>query len=108
MSLELTQRGDVVVFRVRATPRARSSSVSGVSEGVLCVRIAAPPVEGKANAALREFLAEVLGVRTSAVQISAGDRSRHKVVEVRGVTTDNALRALAAYGGGLVHLPEDS
>lgn len=93
-ALELVENAGGVSFRVRATPRARSCSVAGVVEGVLCVRVAAPPVEGKANEVLREYLARLLGVRTSAVRISSGDRSRHKVVEVQGVTRGAALSAL--------------
>lgn len=84
-----------ISFCVRVTPRARASTVGGVSEGVLWVKVSAPPVEGKANRALRGFLADIFGVGTSAVQISKGDRARHKVVEVRGVTREHARRALS-------------
>jgi uncharacterized protein (TIGR00251 family) len=75
-----------VTFRVRVVPRARQSAVTGVDEGVLHVRLAAPPVEGKANEALRELLAEVLGLRKSAVEIAVGEKSRHKTVRVAGLS----------------------
>lgn len=101
VSLEVTTRGDSVSFRVRATPRARASAVAGISDGVLTVRVAAPPVEGRANEVLRGFLADLLGVRAAAVQISSGDRSRHKVVEVRGIRSEDVRRALRGAGSDL-------
>ncbi len=86
MTLEVVERGSAATFRVRVVPRARRSTVQGVEDGVLVVRLAAPPVEGKANEALRELLAERLGVRRAAVRIAVGDRSRHKIVEIEGVS----------------------
>ena len=96
MTLEVTEHDGAVSFRVRATPRARESAVVGVVDGALSVRVAAPPVEGKANDALCACLAAALGVRTSAVRICAGDRARHKRVEVRGVSRASVLRLLDA------------
>lgn len=70
-------------LHVRATPNVRSSEITGWEEDplhgrVLRVRIAAPPVEGKANAALRAFLAERLGLPKSKVVLDKGDASRIK------------------------------
>jgi uncharacterized protein len=76
-------------FAVRVTPRASKTAVTGtIGEGAdAAVKIAlhAPPVEGKANAALVEFLAELLDVRRSAIEIAAGEHARNKVILVRGV-----------------------
>ncbi|HSY03592.1 MAG TPA: DUF167 domain-containing protein [Acidobacteriaceae bacterium] len=76
-------------FAVRVTPRASKTAVTGtIGEGAeTAVKIAlhTPPVEGKANAALVEFLAELLGVRRSAIEITAGEHARNKVILVRGV-----------------------
>jgi hypothetical protein len=76
-------------FTVRVTPRASKTAVVGVigegAEAAVKIALHAPPVEGKANAALVEFLAEVLGVRRSAIEIAAGEHARNKVILVRGM-----------------------
>jgi uncharacterized protein (TIGR00251 family) len=59
-----------------------------VREGALVVRLAAPALEGRANAALQAFLAEALGVRRNQVSIRTGEKSRNKVVRVEGVQSD--------------------
>lgn len=76
-----------VLLRVHALPNARKSEVMGWEEDeragrILRVKIAAPPLEGKANEALRAFLAGELGVAKSKVQLEKGDSSRFKVFEV--------------------------
>ena len=74
-----------IAIAVRVTPGARRSEVISADADRLRIRLAAPPVEGKANEALRRFLAEACGVRTSAVTLLRGDRSRDKVVAVAGM-----------------------
>lgn len=74
-----------IAIAVRVTPGARRSEVIAVDEARLRVRLAAPPVEGKANEALRRFLADACGVRASAVTLRRGERSRDKVVAVAGI-----------------------
>lgn len=69
---------------VQVTPNARRSEVSGVVEGVLRIRLQAPPIDGKANEALIRFLAETLGLPRSAVSVAAGHTSRRKIVEISG------------------------
>lgn len=70
---------------MRVVPTARSSEVVGVgADEHLRVRIAAPAVDGKANDELRRFMAEVFGVRRSAITIVRGDRSRTKLIHVTG------------------------
>jgi uncharacterized protein (TIGR00251 family) len=66
-------------------PRATRSEIVGLHDGVIKVRLAAPPVDGAANDALIEFLAERLHVRKSDVRVIAGHTSRRKVVEIDGV-----------------------
>ena len=83
-----------VTLAVRVTPRARKNEIVGAQGEALKVKLAAPPVEGAANAALCEFLADRLGVRKSAVTIITGRTSRHKVARVEGVTTDEARARL--------------
>ncbi len=70
---------------VRVQPNARKNEVAGVRDGALRVKLAAPPVDGKANDALRAYLAEVFSIRRSAVRIMLGSRARHKVVQFVGI-----------------------
>jgi len=84
----------VVSFAVRVQPRASRDEIAGEWGEGLKIRLNAPPVDDRANEALRRFLAASLKVPLSAVRIAAGERSRTKRVEVRGVTAE-AVRALA-------------
>ena len=83
---------------VSASPRASRTEVAGVAEGRLRVRVAAPPVEGAANAELVRFLARSLGVPQSAVTVTAGATGRRKTVLVRGVAPAAAQRLLEGHG----------
>jgi uncharacterized protein len=75
-------------------PRASKTMVAGMHDGCVKVRLAAPPVDGAANAALIEFVAERLGVAKSHVRIVSGQTSRRKVVEADNVTTEQLAAAL--------------
>jgi hypothetical protein len=74
---------------VRVQPGASRSEVAGLHGTALKVRVKAPPVEGKANEALLEYLAKVLRVRRSQCAVARGEKSRSKVVAIRGL--DGAL-----------------
>jgi uncharacterized protein (TIGR00251 family) len=78
-----------VTLAVRVTPRASRTEIIGVhamSDGrvALAIRIASPPAEGKANAALIDFLGDMLGVGRSAITLRAGTSARLKLVRVSG------------------------
>jgi len=89
-----TQHGDLTIT-VRVQPNARRHEVVGVVDGSLKLKVAAPPVAGKANEALRIYVCELFGVRRSAVRVKAGASSRNKVVAITGVTLPPAaLREL--------------
>jgi uncharacterized protein len=79
---------------VWASPGARRSEITGVADGRLRVRLAAPAHEGKANAELVRFLAASLQVPRSAVSLVAGAGARRKLVRVHGVTEEEARRNL--------------
>ena len=83
-------------FEVQARPRAKQSRVSAVREGALVVQLAAPPVDGAANAELVETLAAALGVARRQVSLVRGDSSRTKIVEVRGLSVEQVTARLAA------------
>lgn len=76
-------------FRVQVVPRASRSEIVGEHDGTLRIRIAAPPVEGAANAELIKVLAKKFGVAKSNVEIVSGHSSRVKHVVVSG--TDFSL-----------------
>jgi uncharacterized protein len=80
--------------RVRVQPRARSTEIVGEREGVLLVRVSAPPVEGKANEALRKLIARSLGIARGRVEIVAGAGAREKSVRVEGFSRVKLWRAL--------------
>ncbi len=85
---------------VRLTPRARLDGVDGIAtapEGgaYLRLRLAAPPVEGAANAALIAFLAKALGLRKSDITLLAGERSRLKRMLLAGDGPELARRLAA-------------
>jgi hypothetical protein len=83
-------------IHVRLTPRAGRDELRGWAGDVLRVRVAAPPVEGEANAALERLLARALGVAKSRVHVVAGVRGREKTVAIAGLTAPEARARLGA------------
>jgi uncharacterized protein (TIGR00251 family) len=79
---------------VRVQPRARRDEIAGVRDGRLLVRVTAPPLEGRANDALRRLLARYLGVAPSRLSIASGAGSRDKVVRVAGLSSADLARRL--------------
>lgn len=76
---------DGVELAVLVQPRASRTRVVGEHDGLLKIQLAAPPVDGEANAALVEFLGKLLGLPRRQVELLAGDASRRKRVTLRGV-----------------------
>jgi uncharacterized protein (TIGR00251 family) len=83
-----------VVLAVRAIPRSRADGLDGWRGGRLVVRVTAPPLEGRANEALRRVIAAAAGVAMSQVEVLRGPHSREKTVRVRGRAADELWRAL--------------
>lgn len=96
--LTVTRRGDWALFAVRVVPRAGRDELAGIQDGVLRVRLTAPPVAGAANRALVEFLADRLGVPRRSVEIVAGYTGRRKVVRVSGLSPEQVIDRLQAPG----------
>ncbi len=94
--LTVTREG-AVRFEVHARPRARESRVAGVREGALVVQLAAPPVDGAANAELLETIAGALSVPRRTVALVRGDTSRAKLVEVVGLAVDEVRARLGRH-----------
>lgn len=81
-------------FAVKVHPRARRNAVMGSLGDALKLALSAPPVEGKANDACIQYLAEVLGVARAAIMIITGETSRQKLVRVAGLSADEVRRRL--------------
>lgn len=77
-------------FLVRVVPRASRTAIAGVlgegDQAALKIALQAPPVEGRANAALIDFLADLLRVRRADIAIAGGEHARTKTILVRGRT----------------------
>jgi len=81
-------------IEVYVQPRAGKTELAGVHDGRPKIRLAAPPVDGEANAALVEFVARRLNIAKSRVRVVGGLTSRRKVLEVEGVGGDAVHEAL--------------
>jgi uncharacterized protein (TIGR00251 family) len=82
------------IFAVKVHPRARRNAITGEIADALKLSLSAPPVEGRANEACIEFLANLLKVPRSSVTIASGQNSARKVIRVRGVSADEVQKGL--------------
>jgi len=96
--LDVEQRGSALRIRVRVKPRASKSRILPVRDGILEIALAAPPVDGEANAELIRTLAHTLGCGKSAIEIVTGAASRSKLVAIVGLTLDELLAKLEQSG----------
>lgn len=85
MDREAARVADSCRFSVKVVPRASRDETAGWTGDELRLRIRAPALEGRANEAVREFLAGKLGLPRGAVSIVLGDKSRRKVVAIQGL-----------------------
>lgn len=95
MSGGIGANGDGTRIMVRVQPRASRSAIEGWQGDTVRVRLAAPPVDGAANDALIELLAERLEVAKSRITIMRGHASRTKAVQVTGLSPETVLRRLS-------------
>ncbi|KFB69622.1 DUF167 domain-containing protein [Candidatus Accumulibacter vicinus] len=82
-----------IMLAVHVQPGAKRSEVAGLHGDALKIRLAAPAIDGRANAALLAFVAQRLGLAKSAVELKSGQTSRRKVLSVLGARAD-AVRCL--------------
>ncbi len=92
--ISVRQTPEGVSFALRVQPRASRNAVVGEVGDALKISLTAPPVEGKANAACIEFLAELLGVTRASVTIAAGESGRNKVIRVAGMAAQDVRRRI--------------
>jgi uncharacterized protein (TIGR00251 family) len=83
-------------LEIRLQPRGGRDQVMGERDGAVLIRISAPPVDGKANAALIAFVAKTVGVPKGSVVIIRGETSRNKIIRVAGRAADDVRAALLA------------
>lgn len=84
MSEWYRRSGDVLTLTLHVQPGAKRTEVAGLHGEALKIRLAAPPIEGRANEALLKFIAESFDVSLRQVELRQGGQSRHKVVAVTG------------------------
>jgi uncharacterized protein (TIGR00251 family) len=80
---------------LKVTPNAGRSEITGETGGILQVKVAAPPVKGKANRELIALLSRLLGVKKPAITIVKGQTSRNKVVIIEGLKRDEIIDRLS-------------
>ena len=73
-------------FAVKLHPRAKKNAITGTLGDALKISLTAPPLEGRANLACIEFLADVLKLPRSSITIAAGQTSRNKLIRISGVS----------------------
>ena len=78
------RNGDLLTLTLHIQPGAKRTEMAGLHGEALKIRLAAPPVEGRANEALLKFIANIFGVPLRQVELKQGGQSRHKVVAVTG------------------------
>jgi uncharacterized protein (TIGR00251 family) len=91
---EESAKTNTYVLALYCQPGAKKTEVQGEHDGRLKIRLAAPPVEGKANDALILWLSKSLGVNRSAIELLAGDLSRLKRVKISGVESQVIVDSL--------------
>jgi uncharacterized protein (TIGR00251 family) len=84
MSEWYRRNGEVLTLTLHVQPGAKRTDVAGLHGEALKIRLAAPPIEGRANEALLKFIAEAFGVSLRQVELKQGGQSRHKVVAITG------------------------
>jgi uncharacterized protein (TIGR00251 family) len=87
---EITSAKSGAAFTVRVVTRSAKTEIAGIQEdGTIKIRLTASPSDGSSNQQLIDFLAERLGVPTSAIDIVAGKDSRDKMISVEGISADH-------------------
>jgi len=92
---------DSIYIEIKAVPGASKNEIAGIRDGRLCVRVAAAPEDGKANACLREFLAKALDCAKRDTVLTRGEKSRLKTVSVP-VSCEERLREIDKKGFNLI------
>jgi uncharacterized protein (TIGR00251 family) len=97
--IKFTNAKHGAAITVKVMPRAKHTELAGLmDDGTLKIRLAAPPVDGAANKALIEYLAQTLGIAKSQIEIIAGETSERKLISLLGISADE----VDAIVGGII------
>ncbi|HJZ69060.1 MAG TPA: DUF167 domain-containing protein [Blastocatellia bacterium] len=91
--VELNEKDGAVTFKLRVQPSASRTEIVGEHGGAIKLRVAAPPVDDRANEECRRFLARLFGVSISSIQIVSGRSSRDKLICVTNTTLPRVKEA---------------
>lgn len=92
--LQIKETDSAVTIKVKAQPRAPRTEIIGEHDGAIKMKVAAPPLNGKANAECRRFLAKLFEVSATSVEIISGESSRDKIVRIQNISARRVLEAL--------------
>jgi uncharacterized protein len=84
-------------FAIKVHPRARENAITGTLGDALKLSLTAPAVEGRANAACIEFLANLLNLPSSSITIASGQNSHRKVIRVAGLPADELQKRVRSH-----------
>ena len=86
--LKIQKTGDGITFKAKIVPNSSKTAIAGVLDGMLKVKITAPPEKGKANQQLIKFLSKFLEVKNNSIKITSGSTSPIKTLEITGITAE--------------------
>ncbi len=94
-NLTIQESDGGVVFTAKVVPGSSGSTrICGLLDGMLKVKVAAPPEKGKANQCLLKFLAKTLGLKKNAISILSGKTGPVKQIRISGISVETLLKAL--------------
>jgi len=93
---EIRESRQGVRFKVKIQPRASKNELAGILDGAIKVRLTSPPVDGEANEACIKFFARLLETAKSNISIAAGETSRNKTLEVKGMPLEEVRQRLTS------------
>ena len=91
MNLDIKERDGGVTIECYVSPRSKKNMIKGLRQGTLAVSLNAPPVDGKANKALIDFISKLLEVPSRNISIFKGEHNKQKVLFIRGISKSYAF-----------------
>jgi uncharacterized protein (TIGR00251 family) len=90
--LRVTETREGVRLEIKVQPRSSRNQIAGEQDGVLKIKLTAPPVDREANQALIDYLSDLLGIPKRSVNLIKGETSRNKLVEISGIDKEFLLK----------------